>query len=448
MKKDEQRAADLYDLQIRVYGQGSIDQMNVEIPTFIQTMEENELFKGNVLDVGVGTGQLAHALLKRTENEEVLVSGFDISEENIKKFKELSKDDARVVSGEVASFYDIPYPDNSFDVAISNHTLHYAEDLHSALKEIRKKIKTGGYFVFSSVVCEQGNSQNIIHGVLVHQHLEKPIHVWAYQRSKEDILNALNSTGFIAMPTDKGSFFKEFWPTYYYHRSENKNVSGSTPHTFLVVAKAVDETFRQTWDSKFPDSEFKMQIEKLDGLLENFGFTVKSQSKFLMPLFYKTIPNARGMFNSNTLIMSTSTTYEDRFFFFLNGLAHVLQWKAEPARKDMSYQFQETLKETKDTKGHYAHKLDSLGYIISFMLENGFEKYMLWYLNYFTVDQKYLYDYALGVKSDINFDYFQSLLKLGQLLEVPESNDTTIITEALPDMQVTNTTEEEFIYFV
>lgn len=447
MREDEKRAADLYDLQIKVYGQGSIDQMNAEIPSFIQIIKENDLFKGNVLDVGVGTGQLSHALLKVLKNR-VLVSGFDISEENIKKFEELSKTDKRVVSAEVASFYDIPYEDGQFDLAISNHTVHYAEDLYTALKEIRKKIKSGGYFVFSSVVCEKGDPQNIIHGVLVHEKLEQPIHVWAYQRSKDDILNALNNSGFVVMPTDKGSFFKEFWPTYYYHRSADKNVSGSTPHTFLVVAKAVDKTYRQTWDSKFPENEFKMQVDKLEKILEDFGFTIKSQSKFLMPLFYKTIPNARGMFNPHTLVMSSSTTYEDRFFFFLNGLAHVLQWKADPARKEKSYHFQETLKETKDTKGHYAHKLDSVGYLLSFMLEYGFERYMLWYLNYFTVDQKYLHDYALDVKSDIDFSYFQSLLKMGDFLEVPESKDTTLVTKPLSDLHVTDQSEKDFIYFV
>jgi ubiquinone/menaquinone biosynthesis C-methylase UbiE len=236
MREDEKRAADLYDLQIKVYGQGSIDQMNVEIPSLIQVIKDNGLFTGEVLDVGVGTGQLTLALLKVLETK-VLVSGFDISEENISEFKKLTKNDERVVSADVASFYDIPYEDNSFDHAISNHTLHYAEDLRSALKEIRKKIKTGGYFVFTSVVCERSDSQNIIHGALVHETLAKPIRVWAYQRSKEDILDALNSAGFIAMPTDKGSFFKQFWPTYYYHRSENKDVAGATPHTFLVSSR-------------------------------------------------------------------------------------------------------------------------------------------------------------------------------------------------------------------
>ena len=447
MRQDEKKAQDLYDLQTKVYGQGSIDQMNAEIPSFIQTIKENGLFKGEVMDVGVGTGQLSLALLKSLKGK-VLISGFDISDKNVKKFKQLSQKDRRIGSAKVASFYDIPFNDGTFELAISNHVIHYAEDLHAAFKEIRKKIKTGGHFVFSSVVCEKGNSQNIIHGVLVHEKLPKPIQVWAYQRSKEDILNALNSAGFVTMPTDKGSFFKEFWPTYYYHRSEDKMASGATPHTFLVVAKAVDKTPRQTWDSKFPESEFKMQVEKLEKLLEGFGFTIKSQSKFLMPLFYKTIPNARGMFSPHTLIMSTSTTYEDRFFFFLNGLAHVLQWKAEPARKQKSYHYQETLKKTKDTKGHYAHKIDSLGYLLSFMLEYGFERYMLWYLNYFSVDQKYLHDYALDVKSDIDFDYFQSLLKMGDFLEVPESKDTILVTKPLSDLHVTDQSEKEFIYFV
>jgi hypothetical protein len=189
-------------------------------------------------------------------------------------------------------------------------------------------------------------------------------------------------------------------------------------------------------------------MEKLEKLLEDFGFKIKSQSKFLMPLFYKTIPNARGMFSTNTLIMSTSTTYEDRFFFFLNGLAHILQWKVDSGRKDKSYRLQETLKETKDIRDHYEHKLDSLGYLLSFMLEQGFDRYILWYLNYFAVDQKYMHDYALDVKENIDFTYFQSLLKMSDFLEIPELKDAMLLTKELPDLQVESKEDEDFIYFV
>jgi ubiquinone/menaquinone biosynthesis C-methylase UbiE len=447
MRKDEQRAAELYDLQTKVYGQGSIDQMNAEIPGFIKIIKDNKLFQGEIVDVGVGTGQLTLALLKALKGK-VLISGFDISDLNVKKFKQLSKIDKRIIAAETASFYEIPFKDNSFDLAISNHVLHYAEDLHAALKEIRSKIKTGGYFIFSSVVCEKGDSQNIIHGVLVHDRIPKPIHVWAYQRSKEDVLSALNSSGFFVLPTDKGSFFKEFWPAYYFYRSERKNISGSTPHTFLVTAQAIDDTCRQTWDTKFPENEFKLQLERLMNLLEGFGYTVKSQSKFLMPLFYKTVPNARGMFNDHTLVMSTGTTYEDRFYFFLNGFAHILQWKAEKERKIKSYNLQKTLRETKDIKAQYEHKLDSLGYLLSFMREYGFERYTLWYFNYFMVDQKYLRDYALEVKDDINFEYFQSLLKIGEFLEIPESKETTVVPKLLSKLEVSGSSEKDFIYFV
>jgi ubiquinone/menaquinone biosynthesis C-methylase UbiE len=447
MREDEKNARDLYDLQSEVYGQGSIDQMNAEIPEFINIIKKNSLLKGNILDIGVGTGQLSLALLKSIKRN-AAVFGFDISANNVSEFKSHANEEPRIADAKVASFYDIPYEDNSFELAVSNHVLHYAEDLNAALKQIRKKMTPGGHLIFTSVVCQKGNSENKIHGVLVHEKIDKPIKVWAYQRSKEEILNALNNAGFAVLPTDKGSYFKEYWPEYYYHRSEKVGVEGATPHTFLVTAKAVDTVYNQTWDHKFPEGEFKLQADRLSKILEQRGFEMKSQSKFWMPLFYKSIPNARGMFGSHTLVMSSNTTYEDRFFFFLNGLAHVLQWNADPKRKEMSFHYQETYKNTKDIKGQYEHKLDSLGYLLQFMFEHGFERYILWYLNYFKVDQKYLRDYVMDIKEDINFDYFQSLLTIGDFLEMPESTDTTLLTKSLPETLEISEDKDKFIYFV
>ena len=334
-------------------------------------------------------------------------------------------------------------------MAISNHVLHYAKDLDAALKEVRRVMRTGSYFLLSSVVCESTETENIILGVLVHEKIGSPIHVWAFQRSREDLLKAFNSAGFILMPFDNGSYFREFWPTYYYSRSERPNTQGATPHTFFAGAQAVDALVSQTWTNSFSEDEFKVQVTKIEDSLKKWGYVIEAGLQFSMPAFYASIPNARGSFSPTKLVAASHTTYEDRFYFFLNGLAHIAQWKADPARLEKSYHFHETLKTTKDLAAHYEHKIDSIKYLLDFMLKNGFEKYILWYLKYFVVDQKYVSDFVSDVKVDIDFKYFQKLLSEDVLLEVPNSLEILLLRKIAPDLQVTGSFRDERpIYFI
>ena len=56
----------------------------------------------------------------------------------------------KVISFEEFDCNTIPYPDDSFDVVIANHTLFYCDNPEDASKEIRRVLKPGGVLYAST----------------------------------------------------------------------------------------------------------------------------------------------------------------------------------------------------------------------------------------------------------------------------------------------------------
>ncbi|PWJ59009.1 methyltransferase family protein [Dyadobacter jejuensis] len=46
--------------------------------------------------------------------------------------------------------HDIPFPDNSFDVAFCNHVMEHVEDYHRAMSELYRVLKPGGFALIQS----------------------------------------------------------------------------------------------------------------------------------------------------------------------------------------------------------------------------------------------------------------------------------------------------------
>ncbi len=92
------------------------------------------------LDMATGTGELAFALANRADN----VFGLDISEEMVKAASsklEAGRKNIRFLVGDGLS---LPFPDASFDAAVTGFALRNVADLNRALLELYRVLKPGG----------------------------------------------------------------------------------------------------------------------------------------------------------------------------------------------------------------------------------------------------------------------------------------------------------------
>lgn len=97
----------------------------------------------NLLDCGCGPGTITLGLADLVAPGQVV--GIDIEPSQIEKAKVHAE--ARTVTNiryEVASVYELPFPDSSFDAALAHTLLQHLQDPISALQEIRRVLKAGG----------------------------------------------------------------------------------------------------------------------------------------------------------------------------------------------------------------------------------------------------------------------------------------------------------------
>jgi SAM-dependent methyltransferase len=112
---------------------------------------------GSVIDIGVGTGNLALAALERWPG--VRVTGIDASSEMIEA--------ARVLAGDLpdgagerfearASFAaELPFEDGVFDAGMSSFVLQLVPSRPKALREIRRVLRPGGTFSYVSWLTDR-----------------------------------------------------------------------------------------------------------------------------------------------------------------------------------------------------------------------------------------------------------------------------------------------------
>jgi len=95
-----------------------------------------------ILDIGTGTGHLAFDIAVETGGANELI-GVDISEDMLAIARERCAD-YPAVKFEIGSVYDLPFPNESFDVANSVQVFEYLDDVPKALAEAYRILKPGG----------------------------------------------------------------------------------------------------------------------------------------------------------------------------------------------------------------------------------------------------------------------------------------------------------------
>ena len=106
----------------------------------------------SVLDLGSGAGN--DCFVARTiAGEAGKVTGIDFTDEMIEKaninLKKTGFKNIEFVKGDIE---EMPLPENTFDVVISNCVLNLVPDKHRAFSEVFRVLKSGGYFCISDVV--------------------------------------------------------------------------------------------------------------------------------------------------------------------------------------------------------------------------------------------------------------------------------------------------------
>jgi thioredoxin type arsenate reductase len=120
------------------------------IPTDYAGIREGD----HVLDLGSGAGNdcfVARALVGETGH----VSGLDFTDEMIGKARanneKLGYTNVAFIRGDIE---EMPFPDNRFDVIVSNCVLNLVPDKKKAFSEIMRVLKAGGRFCVSDVVIK------------------------------------------------------------------------------------------------------------------------------------------------------------------------------------------------------------------------------------------------------------------------------------------------------
>lgn len=127
------------------------------IPTLFAAIKVGD----SVLDLGSGAGNDCF-VVRSIIGETGKVTGIDFTEAMIEKAKvNLEKTGYKNIEFVQGDIEEMPLPDNSFDVVISNCVLNLVPDKNRAFAEIMRVLKAGGHFCVSDVVIKGELPENL-----------------------------------------------------------------------------------------------------------------------------------------------------------------------------------------------------------------------------------------------------------------------------------------------
>jgi len=109
-----------------------------------------------VLDVGCGTGAATQYAAKFVEPNG-RVAGVDINAGMIEVAKSLSESAGAPIDWYENSAFELPFEENTFDVALSAQTIQFLDDRVAALEEMQRVLRPRGQLAIS-VWCEVGHN--------------------------------------------------------------------------------------------------------------------------------------------------------------------------------------------------------------------------------------------------------------------------------------------------
>lgn len=145
----------------------------------------------SIVDLGAGFGRLTPVYAPRFQRVVVFDYAQDLLDQARRELPaQLTSADFRKIEFRQGDIYHLPFPDRSFDVALSVRVFHHLEDLPAALAEITRIVRPGG-----TLILEFANKRNVLE-----------ILRWLCRRP--------NAAPFDRRPFARGRLFYNFHPAY------------------------------------------------------------------------------------------------------------------------------------------------------------------------------------------------------------------------------------------
>lgn len=145
------RAADFYDAT-RGYAEGVAEQIRDAIVAYTGATLESRF-----LELGVGTGRIALPFIQAGYD----FTGVDISQAMMERLaQKLTPDKTYRHQLQQADITQLPFSDNSFDIAYAVHVLHLVEGWQKAVQEAKRVLKPGGWLLVAHDSHPDDNSES------------------------------------------------------------------------------------------------------------------------------------------------------------------------------------------------------------------------------------------------------------------------------------------------
>jgi ubiquinone/menaquinone biosynthesis C-methylase UbiE len=211
-----------------------------------QVLKALELKQGErVLDIGSGPGLLAYDIAASV-GREGRVCGIDISEDMLTMSRRRCGDQSWT-EFQWADATKLPYPDDSFDAAVSTQVYEYVADVPTALAELHRVIRSGG----RAVVVDTDYGSLVIH-TANEARMELVLSAWnehfAHGRLPRILSRQLRDAGFAIRHRDVIPMFN---PEYHEH-TYGRRLLGIMA-SFVVGRRGVSQAQADAWLSEFAE---------------------------------------------------------------------------------------------------------------------------------------------------------------------------------------------------
>lgn len=139
--------ADKQDHEISLWRKEALDAYVKYFFLYFNSPTRKSNSKIKILDIGCGPGTFTKPLAQKGFK----LYGIDPVSEVIKIAKQRTKN--KNAEYQVGNIYKIPFPDNYFDIIICLGLFQTLDNARAALKEIRKKLKSNGMIIITTLNC-------------------------------------------------------------------------------------------------------------------------------------------------------------------------------------------------------------------------------------------------------------------------------------------------------